>query len=403
MANKRNTVEQLAIEAKLGVDEAMVLLWEAGFDEITHPKSYIRKQNSNRARRVLGMAGRREFKSISYWMSILDLYEEEFHDLLKKLAVPISKKSQTLPHKAVSRLRNEAYKREIDPITGKLSRLGKKVNVKKLPVLKFKKLGHKRELRGLGENEVEKIHFELVKDFALSPDPIIPSGVRSEHLLASALFRPKTALGTKLKYSTVEMSAAALLHSIIQDHPFHNGNKRTALVSMLVFLDENGFFPIFNEDEAFRLLLMTAQHRIALSHLSDLADREVIEITKWLCKNCRNTEKGDHSIPFRKLRQILLSYGCEFSSAPGNKLNISLTTKTTHYLLIKKQKILRTQILISNEGQDVSRGTIKKIRKALCLNDSSGVDSRAFYSKEPVRATDFISYYRKLLKRLAKF
>lgn len=107
--------------------------------------------------------------------------------------------------------------------------------------------GHKRSLRWLTEDEVLKIHNMLVEDFAGRENPIDPPGVRSADLFASALFRPKTAIGNTLKYSTVETSAAALLHSIIQDHPFHNGNKRTGLVAMLVFLDENGLFPTCNQ------------------------------------------------------------------------------------------------------------------------------------------------------------
>lgn len=36
------------------------------------------------------------------------------------------------------------------------------------------------------------------------------------------------------------MAAAALLHSVVLNHPFFNGHMRTALVAMLVYLDENG-------------------------------------------------------------------------------------------------------------------------------------------------------------------
>ena len=43
--------------------------------------------------------------------------------------------------------------------------------------------------------------------------------------------RPQTGLGTIDKYPTIEQKAAALLHSLIKNHAFHNGNKRTALVA----------------------------------------------------------------------------------------------------------------------------------------------------------------------------
>ncbi|MHC4418145.1 MAG: hypothetical protein ACYSU6_06110, partial [Planctomycetota bacterium] len=62
-----------------------------------------------------------------------------------------------------------------------------------------------------------------------------------------------------------------------------------------------------------------------------------------------------------------------------------------------------TQVHYSGEGEDVPITSIQKIRKDLHLNDRHGVDSRAFYDKEPMMATDFIARYRKTLTRLAKF
>jgi death-on-curing family protein len=92
----------------------------------------------------------------------------------------------------------------------------------------------------LTEEEVLEIHFALVKMFAKEGDPIVPSGPRPDGLLASALMRPQTSLGKHEKYNTIPEKAAALFHSLVTNHPFHNGNKRTALVATLSFLDRNG-------------------------------------------------------------------------------------------------------------------------------------------------------------------
>ncbi len=83
------------------------------------------------------------------------------------------------------------------------------------------------------------IHNALVLDFLHQENPIDPPGPRNDDIIASAVFRQHTSIGDVLKYPSVELSAAALLHSLVNNHPFHNGNKRTALVSMLVLLDEN--------------------------------------------------------------------------------------------------------------------------------------------------------------------
>jgi len=89
-------------------------------------------------------------------------------------------------------------------------------------------------------------------------DPISPSGPRDETLLHSALGRPRTSLGSKEKYTHIAEKAAALLHSLIMNHPFHNGNKRTALVSMLVFLDKNGRKLIVKDDVIFHFIVAIA-------------------------------------------------------------------------------------------------------------------------------------------------
>ena len=399
MAKKRKTVDELAKEAHLDTDEALIALWDAGFDNVLNPKD--RPRESNRARRALGLATRRELKDIAYWMSVFDLDESECRSLLRDLSVPISEQTQKLPPKAFSRLRGEARKRHIDPITGKSQSSIIRFKASGTVVSSWQKVGHERSLRWLTEDEVKGIHFELVKDFSTSRDPIEPVGVRTESLLASAVFCPQTSLGSVLKYPSVEMSAAALLHSIIQDHPFHNGNKRTALVSALVFLDENGFFPEFNQNQVFKLVLDVAQHRITDYYQENLADRETLEIAYWFCNHCRILEKGDRPISFRKLRQILLDYDCKLDTTSGSKINITRTKKKNRFF--GKRKILYTQISHFDDGRDVGRNTIKKIRRDLQLDDSNGVDSLAFYSKGPIGATDFIARYRKTLLRLAKF
>jgi death on curing protein len=89
--------------------------------------------------------------------------------------------------------------------------------------------------------QVKQVHNELVAVFAQDKDPISPSGVRSDDLLASACQRPNVALGSTEKYTTVFTKAAALFHSLTKNHPFHNGNKRTALVALLSMLQRNGY------------------------------------------------------------------------------------------------------------------------------------------------------------------
>jgi death-on-curing protein len=61
------------------------------------------------------------------------------------------------------------------------------------------------------------------------------SGIRDAGALESALHRPQTGY-----YDTIIHEAAALLESLVQNHPFIDGNKRTAFAVVDVFLRING-------------------------------------------------------------------------------------------------------------------------------------------------------------------
>jgi death-on-curing protein len=68
-------------------------------------------------------------------------------------------------------------------------------------------------------------------------------GIRDETLLESAVAAPQASMmGQPLISDPLEIAAAYLFY-ICRNHPFLDGNKRTALAACLVFLEENGFLP----------------------------------------------------------------------------------------------------------------------------------------------------------------
>jgi len=73
------------------------------------------------------------------------------------------------------------------------------------------------------------IHADQIKRYGGS------EGIRDPGLLESALFRPQTG-----HYPTLIDEAAALWESLSQNHPFVDGNKRTAFAATYVFLSING-------------------------------------------------------------------------------------------------------------------------------------------------------------------
>jgi death on curing protein len=67
------------------------------------------------------------------------------------------------------------------------------------------------------------------------------ASVRDFALLHSAVERPKATYGGRDLYPTVFAKAAALLQSLCMNHPFTDGNKRTAWAATSRFLWKNGF------------------------------------------------------------------------------------------------------------------------------------------------------------------
>jgi death on curing protein len=75
-----------------------------------------------------------------------------------------------------------------------------------------------------------------------------PEGVRDMNALESALARPRNLLAYGDKPSLFRL-AAAYAAGIAKNHPFLDGNKRTALVVCMTFLELNGVTAFFNEEQ----------------------------------------------------------------------------------------------------------------------------------------------------------
>jgi death on curing protein len=87
------------------------------------------------------------------------------------------------------------------------------------------------------EEAVKAIHAEVLAAHGGA------AGLRDEALLGSAVAAPQaTMMGEPLFTDPVEIAAAYLFY-LCRNHPFVDGNKRTALATCLVFLSENGLLP----------------------------------------------------------------------------------------------------------------------------------------------------------------
>jgi death-on-curing protein len=114
-------------------------------------------------------------------------------------------------------------------------------------------------------SEVLEIHELLISEFGGS------FGIRDLNLLNSALNRPFLGSGDIEFYPNLQEKAAALVESIVRNHPFIDGNKRTAYVLMRLYLIQEGFDIVASQNEKYEFVMKIADGTF-----------EYQEITKWI-------------------------------------------------------------------------------------------------------------------------
>ena len=241
----------------------------------------------------------------------------------------------------------------------------------------------------------------------------LPPGVRDEGLLESAVSRQWTGIGSVLKYPAPIENAATLLYGICGNHPFHNGNKRTALVCMLAHFDKNKF-ALFGttQKDLFDLMVDVASHRLGVPRdrrrrrpiSARNPDQEIDALIHWIAKRASRVTRGEKQISYRQLKNILEKFGYELASPKNNYIDIirrEIQTKG----IIRKRKLEVVKrignIPYPGERRDVGLRHIKYVREMCGLREEDGVDSDSFYSYTDIIG-GFVNHYRGVLRNLAR-
>lgn len=96
-------------------------------------------------------------------------------------------------------------------------------------------------------------------------------GLRDLGLLESAVARPQASFGGQDLYPNIFFKSAALIHGLLRNHPFVDGNKRTSMFSAMTFLEINGYQFDARQKEVVNFTLKVENEKL-----------EVEEIAKWL-------------------------------------------------------------------------------------------------------------------------
>ena len=88
-------------------------------------------------------------------------------------------------------------------------------------------------------------------------------------LLDAAVARPQSSAFGDDAYPSVELKAAALLHSIVTNHALVDGNKRLGWLAATVFLDVKSDPVDLGDDDAFQLVLDVAEGEVGVEEIAD--------------------------------------------------------------------------------------------------------------------------------------
>lgn len=124
----------------------------------------------------------------------------------------------------------------------------------------------------LTPEQVLFIHYRLIEETGSR------HGIRDLALLQSAVARPMATFNNHALYPDLFSKAASLMHSIIKNHPFIDGNKRTAIASASIFLMRNNYSLKASNKELERFTFKVAKENVELQ-----------EISKWLKKHSVKT------------------------------------------------------------------------------------------------------------------
>ena len=120
----------------------------------------------------------------------------------------------------------------------------------------------------LSLTEVLLLHARLIQQTGGA------EGVRDLGQLESAIARPQAMFGGEDLYPNLCDKAAALMESLIQNHPFVDGNKRTGLAAAGILLERNGLRLTADNDQVFEFTMSVARGRVRHK-----------EISRWLEEN----------------------------------------------------------------------------------------------------------------------
>lgn len=265
----------------------------------------------------------------------------------------------------------------------------------------------------LSASDVLKAHFAVV-DFFLRKgegEGVGGFGPKNVGLLMSALSRQFVSYGGIDKWQGAPEKAATLLFGLIQNHPFHDANKRTAYLSTIHYLIQNGLMITVSEKALEDLTVLIANNGLKkYPRFRDLKkkndDPEVRFLAYYLRHNTRKIDRQQYLVTYRELDKILKRYDAWLENPHNNQIDVmhweTVTKRQGIFGKALRSKEVRRACALGFPGwtKQVGKGRIGHVRKSLGLVPENGIDSQSFF-KDVDDMRVLTEMYEGALQRLA--
>ena len=234
-------------------------------------------------------------------------------------------------------------------------------------------------------------------------------GPKSLNLLHSSLSRQFTEYcGTKKWRNEYEI-CATLFFGIIKNHPFHDANKRTALLTTLYHLQKIGRWPDEKQKVFEDLTVNVAQDglikytKFKEIQRKRIEDPEIYFLADFFKSNTKAINKRRYLVTYQQLNALLNRHSFDPTNPHKNFIDVVKVTRRKEFFIFgkeitKNEKV--TQIGFPGWKKEASNEDIQKVRKAAKLLPENGVDSDAFFHGAD-SLQSLISLYQRPLERLA--
>lgn len=259
----------------------------------------------------------------------------------------------------------------------------------------------------LSAADVLRAHYAIADYF--NPDRGIGGvGPRDLNLLHSAVSRQGVAFERTEKWPKSIEKIATLMYGLVKDHPFHDANKRTALLAMLYHLQKIERVPTVSQKDLENLVVAIAEDGLGVfRRYKEIRkhdpDPEVRFLADYLSRNSRKIDRRQQVITHQDLVRILRSFGYELGDPNKSFIDIyKIVQRRTLRSLGRTETFRERKMQIHFPGwkRQVPPDTVKAIREKLDLTSKKGVDSEAFYGKAD-SLNSLINEYAGPLQRLA--